>query len=755
MVDVQNVDLNDGGTIDISGTTLEVNVDFIRESQTGAILATDNTSNLNFVGSASDGVFDSGSLFTINGKILVNKPSKQLTLQEAIRVNGDVEVTSSSSFVNTTFLLNDFLQMGATSAQTTATPQPGTFTASSTIETTGDFALLFVPNGNAAVRDCRHGYARQRNHPQRCRRGGSDPVIDVVDNVEFKGTLTLRSGGLDATASGADFSPVGDEAEVVRWIDDSSTSFTGSFNADQNPYDLRYTRTGSNDTAAELTDEVRDLTVDSGSEPLLDADYDINGVLTVNGTISENENSGSSVTRSLFLKADSVQHAIAGVVTGTNEGGDDDRVVIQVDGNASTILGDDASGSNSEIQDIVIAGENTTISDVQQITGTLTMNDGGNLTLGLSNPDTGDQTIQGTATVADSLVLASDVEVTSASGTDDVIVSGANSAIYFGDFNITLTGDGADFNGDSDANYLSTGGRLVFDNATTTSPTDQTFGTDDIAVPNVTVSTPITLTENTAVNNDLQVDDEIASGGNNLRFSGQGTLATSTSLLGAGALIAEGTTLTVTVPGSGNTTSDVSNFTIDSDTSTVTVDAGSGGDDLTVSDVFTLASGTLDHATDIILTGTAFNFEGTEQNSVIATSGEIVFESDARIKSWRRWTTRSPSRICVSRAMTQTSVSLASSSADLTIGAALDLEEQFLTDASAGGLVIADAVTITRSAYTPNDVLDAKPTFANTYNLVYETNSYDTGNEVDTADSTIVNVDIGVVPRPTSVRRVL
>lgn len=703
----RNVQLNDGGTLDISDIEFQVSRNFTRAGRPGAVLTSNANTELAFTQSVN-GTFDTGSIFTLNGLMTVDKPNFSLTLQEAIRVNGDVTIVDPASpFIDTHFVLKDNLIMSGGGS--------GTFTLDSKIDTQVDaqgdstFVLFEDANDTVAGTDTLDNVVVQT--------GGGNINVAGSTTLEFRGQLELRSGGI-AVPTGSDLSPVGGSARVVRWINSAATQISGSFNDDGNPYDLLYTKSGSNNTASELTDDVRDLTVDAGSQPQLDDDYNVNGMLTVNGTIGDD-----GTARTLFLKADSASHSIAGTI------GDTNGVTVQVDGNGVTLQGSTSSGSGvAEVQHLIVEGSGTTVTNLQRITGNLTLNQDGTLTLGLAGPDSGDQTVAGNVTVSDSLDLASDVNVTSADGTDDVKVNGTG-RINFASGDLMITGSGADFHGDANAAYYSDGGNLVFDGGS-----NPTFGTAGEWVPRVVVDQAINLSEDVATSTWLDLNANVALGSNDWNFMGNVELAANVS--GSGIFRAMGTTITA----EGNQS--ISNFTVNADTNTVNVETDDPANPrtTTVTGVFRLQSGTLSYGPNHIrLTGGSDALDYND-GELAATDGNLVLDGSGL-------TADLDSMLTVPNLLVSTDAALGDDDMDLRVSQRLTLDAAFDAEAnnSDGDLVIGDGAWIIRDdGDAGSSVLAEALVFEGMYNLKYMGSAnYTSSFEVDT-DTTISDVVVDV-----------
>ncbi len=756
-IDVQDGTIGESGTLNVDDPVrLTVKRDLtVAEQGVLALDANDDgTGGELLFDSSQDGVFETSTLRTLTGTVAVDKPNSSLRMPEALEVQGDFSIINpQSQFIETTFILEDNLIMNGSGTFTIGDDTDldgGSRSGGSDIETRisegqETFVLFRSQNQEIAGTDTLDNAAVQVS---------SSPAgqVDVSDAVEFAGKFQLRNGGLNVTG---ELNPVGDEAEVVRFMNGANTSIAGAFNASGNQYDLTYTRTGTQNTGSELTDSVRDLAVDAGAQPELvaqsatDMSYTVNGVLTVNGTISDD---GSDAV-TLALDSDTLSHTINGLVEGQNS----QPVTIDIAGDGVTLNGGTGEGGDDAVvENVLVSGDEATIDGVQQIRGTLDI-DGGSLELGLAdigNAGTGtDQGVSGEVTVSDSLSLASDVEVTSSSGINDVDV-GSSGTINFNTYDLELSGDGADFDGDGDAQYFAAeedGGALIFNDGTS-GGSIQTFATAGEAVPNVTVEEEIDLDENVATDVLLDANAAINLGGNDFEFSGDVELDANVNA-GTGIFRALGTTITT---GAGNS---IDNLEVDTDTTSLEIRTSDPttptARTLTIDDELILTSGTLDHSiNDVVVNG-----NGTDDNveftsgEVVATSGVLDLDIDGTNPSANTITVTPTSSADDTLSVDNLTISGGTGSPaefgddglDIEVRSDLVLDAQFDGTTGDGDLIVADGVTVERqSNYTARDVLTEDPAIEESYNLTYSgsTSDFNSGRELTNDGDALNDLEI-------------
>jgi hypothetical protein len=779
-------------TLNLRGIETQIQSSFNRQPDPNAILTTGTSSILDFQSSAGVDSLSAGSKFTINGKVKVDKGEGTLRLVEAVEVAGDLEVAKPSSpgVPNNEFILEENLFLSNTSGGST---NAALITLNGNISTPGEAKIIVDGDGTKTFEQTvtMSEIATLPTLPDLDIRvlggSGSANSVEVQTDLEFDGNITLRNGGIEINSS-SDFSPVGPGAQITRELSSPNPANTqitlanssnDSFNGAGNSYDLKYTGDRASNIAREFTDDVANLTVAGSSTPQLVEDEAITDTLTVEAgaTIADAPGPGGSQSPpyTLTLSGGSVAHSVDGLVD-NNTG---NPIEVDVTGQDATINGtvDPANpGANaSRLEDLTVSASGVTVSDIHQIDGDLEVADGAGLTLGLGEPDdsgiTGnaadDRTIAGTVTVSDSLDLATDVEVVSGTGTDDVAVTGSNGALNFASSNLVLTGDGARFNGDGDAAYFSDGGRLVFNNLS--GGADQELGTADVAVPNVTVETGVTLFENSGASNDLLANATITSGGNNFRLTGTADLNVANAFDAAagssngGTFIAEGTTINVGNASGTNVSPDLDNFTVDSGGSsadtTVTVqdaDSDNDGNDetLEVSGQFTLQSGTLENTTDVELTGNDGGFdEFVFAGGGISTPAGEYIEFDAGAGTGNANTNFTldlqPDTAAVPRLNVTSNANFDDTDGGvLAIGDELVLQADFDQTSSDGDIFVADEVLISRRQVANNsDVLDREPVFENQYDLEYTgttSNNIESGPELTTDAQTLRNLTINL-----------
>lgn len=726
-VTTADVMIDGSGTLNTNGNRLEVRRNFTRVSSNSS-LATNGSSVVAFTGGGIDGTFDTQSLFTINGTVEVDKTNATLTLQEAVRVNGDFNIVDQGAFLKTNLVLQDNLFLNSPT---------GTFTIDSNLDTGEDSHVVFEDAltvagddtlGNAIVN------------------GGVDITVQPTASpntntttLKFDGALELRDGGV-TIAAGEDLSPAANTgAEIIRTIDGGGgqqITANGTFNADNSLYDLTYRPDGSttvtDPTTAEITDNMRDLTVRSLAVPRLDDSYDVNGALTVEVDGQIDDDGGGA--RTLNLLADGATHTINGFVGGLNN-----IVALNVTGDNVTINGGSGNDADdSQVQDVRVAGSGTVISGLQEILGRLNL-DSGDLELGMQ----GDQRIATNSlsptneglTVNDSLSLASDVEIEPGnSGSDEVRVT-SSGKINFGSSDLLITdsqGSDVDVSGDAGAEYFSDGGTLVFDSAN-----NPTFGTAGEVVPRVTIEqSSISLTSDAATGVFLGADQNIDLNGSDFEVSGEvefdGGDITDSS--GGGIFRSVGTTI------SSDATVTITRFEVDSAPDTTELVS---------------PTGSFDPQTELLLTGGVLEItDDTQVNSFAPTvtvdSADVLNPNGTFILN----TTSSAISIDpVSGAddtlsitntevfSTNNDVSLGGDGLNVEIGEEIVLNGTFDASTANGQLVIADGGTIRREAV--QQVLEEPVSFAGVYNLEYSLSSdADSGFELTDAEDTLWNLDV-------------
>ncbi|WP_251980447.1 T9SS type A sorting domain-containing protein [Salinibacter ruber] len=767
--------LNGSSTLNTNANRLEIRRDFSRNNS-NATLSTDGSSVVAFTAGGTDGTFDTETLFTINGTVLVSKPDATITLQEAVRVDGDVEIADQGQFLNTTLRLNDNLFLTGN----------GQLTIDSNLDATGEDNFVVFENTDPAPN--RYTVAGDDTLDNAIFEGGNDVVIDPsassntnTTSLKFDGLLSLRDGGV-TIASNADLSPAdASGAEVVRTLDgsdgqqiDATTNGGATFNNDEVAYDLTYRGGNADETASELTDAVADLTVTAGTEALLARDVDVNGSLTVAtsssspGEIDDDGATGPGASRTLTLAGDSTTHTIDGYIGGTTG----EPVTLEVAGEDITVNGGAGTNSfDSTVENVLISAPGATISGLQQILGTLNV-DGGDLELGLRAVNGPDQTVGGKVTVNDSLALAADAEFASSSGDDDVKVT-SSGRINVGASELAITGSGADFDGDDGAQYYSGGEDGIVRLDGTSTPTLTTAGE---AIPRLQIDDAIELSGDVATDVLLDADDNVDLAGSAFDFSGDAELAANVTGTSSGSVFrALGTTLRVE-----GAIRQVSNFEVDSDTSTVNLTNDQTGPEsassnfLQVTNRFTMSSGTFDYAANMVLTGSLepsdpggideFVYNGGDFQ---LTKGYIVLRSNGTSDVSAPETVASfdieqDSTLSIPNLGVRDNAEL-SDEQNLVITNDLRIFDTFNTSSQGGRLVIADGATVDRRAPAAGvsgdtnpdeDILDEKLAFQDseaTYNLEYSGGQPITsGRELADDQSRIQDLTIGRRTGPTT-----
>jgi hypothetical protein len=745
----RDAELNNSGTLDIRGTTtLEVRRDLNRNNRNAALLTTSRTT-LEFTDSAEDGELDTQTLFTIRGEVRVNKPGATLTIPEAVTIDGDLTIVDQGASPRTTLDIGDnvFLEGG------------GTFTVDSNHESQGDSRIVFQGSSDYTVAgtDTLDRALVQFGSPSEKLDVDPDGAGAGTDQtLEFDSELEVRTGDVNPVNSGDELLPADNsDAAVTRFIDGGNQEFTtgtGTFNGAGNEYDLTYTNNvqggaSSRATTGELVDGVGNLTVQNNTTILLnkgvrtptspalsDDNVVVNGALSV-GEQSQIQDAQSSQTFELAGSGET--HEIDGLVEGDNN---NNPITLDVTGSGSTLQGNQVTSSNprAAVENLTVSASGVSTTDLQEIRGNLTINSGAGLTLGMSD----EQEVEGRVTADGDLTLDSEVTMPNA---NSVSIASSSAATLDFQGNDLVLDAGVAFSGTSDASYESSGGALIFNSG---SPS---FGTARVPVPRVDVNVGLSLTDDAAVDEQLTVNNQsqITSSGNDFVLTGTADLngagdftAFNATLGSGGTFVAEGGTINVNGGTSGDREITLNNFTVDSGNSTVTVqeDGDGNDDDLVVDGQFSLDTGTLEHSTDVELSGSNSGFD--EFVYVAGTISRV--DEFVQFDGGGNFTLDLQADVTVPYLNVTDVANFDDTEGEsLTIGSELLLQDNFNQTSNDGDIVIADGALIERQADGSSGVLDREPTFSGVYDLTYSGGTDITsGFELTTDAQTLRNVTV-------------
>ncbi|MFB6286498.1 MAG: T9SS type A sorting domain-containing protein [Candidatus Bipolaricaulia bacterium] len=653
-----------------------------------------------FSSDATDATITLNKTLRLQNDLIFDKGASTVTVtgQEAIRVAGNVNVTNPGGAPKAQLKIKQGSSIRLTGNADLHTDEVDGSTKN---KIAGDGEIVFVGNSTPTLSTNNgSGTALFGNIESQLASGNN---IDVTsgNGVFFTGTLSLVEQGVAISGSGNDLSPRGDSASVKVDVTGSNTTIStsnGTYNAAQNTYNLEYFGDGSVQAGSEAgSDFLGDLTVASNAKvnvPSGPSPVTPTGTVTINGTLG---NAGSgSLELGTAGQTMTVDGAISSLPTSVTADG-----AVTING-SGTIAGVSAT-SSSPSTDLSISG-------VTQV-GTVTASGGNTVSLSLTgDPTSGDQRTSGGLTVngGATLSLGSDIDVRSG-GVN--VNPGSNSSGTLALGSNTLTVEDGNFNGTGTASYTGKG--------TVVLATDDNANSGGQTVPNVTVTSGSSVT----LNGVLAFD---------------GTAKLNASLGGGSGDILKATGSTVSIEGTSDLT--VPNFTVESGnggTTTLTdaSDSDNNAEGLIVSfnsganGELTLASGTLDHGTDVEVHGN-LQYEPPSQSTndftVTASGGSIVLNSATATLN-RDLTI--PSLETQGSAASSLAANANNNPFNLTVGSALTLDERFNTDVSnTGDLIIGDGgsnsnVQITRTAvYESRDVLDQSLTFessSTTYDLTY------------------------------------
>ncbi|WP_412061106.1 T9SS type A sorting domain-containing protein [Rubrivirga sp. IMCC45206] len=499
------------GTLNFSGTTLQVLGDFINQ---GTVIG----GNIDLNGSMT-AEFAPGPGFTINRLRIGNGPNndpddindpKVVTFTEDVILAGNFVV-----FENATAQIEDQAVTLEGTGNTVIIADGGR------VSTDDDGALIFAGDAQEIQGDGMFGNLTVATT--------DTGIIASGGELEFDGTITLASGGIDIVAG--DLSPAASNTDalvVVNFEDTDATILAagGTFNAADVDFDLSYfgNNVANNRTAADEfdTDNLRDLLV--RAEGTLDASGQEGGDISGNVTLTATTPTSASTTNPLTnganpdlivifpddagagdtteilgslvvnndVRLDIVDDSVlslagaANTVNGEIEG-DAASVLLLQDG--VTITSTPATNAFATLDINVELDEdaNVTIANPRTIDGTI-VSDGDDslLTLGLGS----DNEFSGTALLYGGILNAGNV-------TGDVALDGGltltRSVEFLGDVNVEetltlgandllLTTPGIAFDLDDITEVVATTGAIAFYG------NGSTFDGDDASVPNLRFS---------------------------------------------------------------------------------------------------------------------------------------------------------------------------------------------------------------------------------------------------------------------------
>jgi hypothetical protein len=440
-------------TVD-AGATLNVEGDL--NTSNGGAFAPNGTVAFNIAG-GSTATFTPGPNTTMED-VTVSRTgaagTATLALGQSFAVN-----TSLTTNANTALSLGNYLVR--------ATGNPTTVTIDGTVTTPAgqDGALAFENVGQTL-----EGLGDVSNILVNV---GAANTMAVDAEVNFSGTLTLFTGGIDVQVGG-DMSPTGTSAEVIRNSADASTTIggAGTFNGDEGDYDL----TIYNDGAAIAGTEYAATGIKTLSVTGTGTSYSTNMAATVANISTEASttlaNAVNVTVTGQVTNAGTIIGAGGVVLTGADETHSVTGAIVSdltvlntgvtINGNATIGATKSAYITNLTVGDgaATVATGGVTVADIQQIDGAITVEADGSLTLGIV-PDDGDGAtgdgnegiVDGAIFVADggSLTLASDVE---AAGS---VTTTGSSTFDFNGSTLTMSGAPVIFTTFSDADLGSEG----------------------------------------------------------------------------------------------------------------------------------------------------------------------------------------------------------------------------------------------------------------------------------------------------------
>jgi hypothetical protein len=540
-----------------------------------------------------------------------------LALGQSFAIN-----TSLTTYANTALSLGNYLVR--------ATGNPTTVTIDGTVTTPAgqDGALAFENVGQTL-----EGLGDVSNILVNV---GAANTMAVDAEVNFSGTLTLFTGGINVLAGG-DMSPTGASAEVLRNAADPSTTIggAGTFNGDDGTYNLtiyndgaavagsEYAATGINTLSIEgtrtsyftnLAATVGSISLDAGTLLAIGQETEATGTVTNDGVID-----GAP----LKLTGADKSH--------TNKGGITSNLVllntgITVTGNATIGAAKGAYLTSVTVGDgaVTAATGSATLSDIQQIDGQIDVDSDGSLSISIvaddNNGATGDGNegrIDGPLFIVDggSVTLNSDVEMHSDVFVGDV--DGDGTSFNFNGYTVDMAVVGNVFITGSKADLGQTG--TLKGSATFGVDTNRDGAVDAAAtLPGLDVDADLDVFGNTKVDGTTDIDAGVRTFLAVLTLSG--TVHIGDDIVGNYEIL--GTEVMV----EGQRTID-GTLTINASSVSFDGDAVGGADVLTVTGLYTQTAGdvTLD-GVDLILQGgvdyTAGALDATTDEMVVFEVGE-------------------------------------------------------------------------------------------------------------------------------------
>ena len=211
-VTVEDVLLVSGATLALNDNQLSLTGDF---SRTGGTLTAGGASTLAFVGEG-DATFAGGPNLVV-ANLLIDKDGT-VDFTQDVNITSTFEITEGST-----------ADLGARTV--TVSTGAGVVTNDGTLTQT-EGILLFTADGATIEGDGTFGSITVLV--------GAGNAIDLGSDILFTGTLNLQQGGIDAMTF--DISPVGEEAQVTVNLASAGTNVSnGTFNGEENEYDLAYT----------------------------------------------------------------------------------------------------------------------------------------------------------------------------------------------------------------------------------------------------------------------------------------------------------------------------------------------------------------------------------------------------------------------------------------------------------------------------------------------------------------------------------
>ena len=612
------------GTLTIAaGTTLTIEGD-LNTSNGGTFNANSGTSTLAFlIPGGATGTFTAGPNTTIDNVTLTRSGATgtgNLTLGQSFAV--DVSLTTNA---NTNVNLDNFLirhsGVGATATVNgtiaTAAGQSGALAFENTGQTLnglGDISNILV---NVTA--------------------GNTLGVGAATSIDFTGTLTLFSGGVNV-AAGGDISPEGATAEVRRNSADATTTIAGSFNVDAQTYILTIYNNGAAVAGTEfaatgisklnvegttttyttnLAATVGDIDTDAGTTLTNGLDMSATGTVTNAGTIA-----GAG---DLTLTGASKTHSNTGGITADlvllNTG-------ITVNGNATIGAAKGAFLTNVTVGDAAAtaATGNATLNNIQQIDGTVTVLADGTLALSIVPDDgaggTGDGNegrVDGAIAVNDGGSLTWNSNVVAMANITVGAAAGTASTFDFNGNTVFMATGATTFSADSDAN-LGTSGEVEADAAINVTTNSDGAVAPTSALPGLDADSPVTLTGATRVVGTTDIDAAV-DGAQSLTLSGtvhiNAPVTNNVTIIGTDVMVEGAETVTGTL-------------TINATSVNFTGDAVAGADALTVTGLFTQTAGDVDlNGADLVLQGGADYTAGTY--TAQASTDEIVFNTGGAI----------------------------------------------------------------------------------------------------------------------------